>query len=77
MFLEHVEIYALFGRTKWTQNLRWEDQNRFQGPGFPLSHGSQGNNMIDHLLKAKTEDTGGSNKKAAITTTQERWGEVF
>ena len=33
MFFENVEIYALFGRTKWTQNLRWEDQNRFQGPG--------------------------------------------
>ena len=33
MFLERVEIYALFERTKWTHNLRWEDQNRFQGPG--------------------------------------------
>ena len=33
MFSEHVHIYALFGRTKWTQNLRWEDQNRYKGPG--------------------------------------------
>ena len=24
-----IEIYALFGRTKQTKNLRWEDQNRF------------------------------------------------
>ena len=27
--VEFVEIYALFGRTKQTRNLRWEDQNRF------------------------------------------------
>ena len=27
--VEFVEIYALFGRTKQTKNLRWEDQNRF------------------------------------------------
>ena len=37
MFLEHVEVYELFGRTKWTQNLRWEDQNRLQGPGSSSS----------------------------------------
>ena len=36
MFFENVEIYALFGRTKWTQNPRKEDQNRFQGPGCVL-----------------------------------------
>ena len=33
-FFEHVEIYALFGRTKWTQNLRSVAQNRFQGLGL-------------------------------------------
>ena len=33
MILKHVENYALFGRTKWTQNQHREDQNRFQGPG--------------------------------------------
>ena len=27
--VEFVEIYALFGRTKQTKNLRWEDQTRF------------------------------------------------
>ena len=27
--VEFVEIYALFGRTKQTKNLRWEDQNGF------------------------------------------------
>ena len=26
---EHAKICALFGRTKWTQNLRWEDQTWF------------------------------------------------
>ena len=41
MFFEHVEIYALLGRTKWTQNLRWEDQYRFQGPGG-ASFGGEG-----------------------------------
>ena len=35
MLLEHAEIYALFGRTKWTQDLRWEDQNWFHRPGPP------------------------------------------
>ena len=27
--VDFVEIYALFGRTKQTKNLRWEDQTRF------------------------------------------------
>ena len=27
--VDFVEIYALFGRTKQTKNLRWEDQNGF------------------------------------------------
>ena len=27
--VEFVEIYALFGRTKQTKNLWWEDHNRF------------------------------------------------
>ena len=30
---EFVEIFALFGRTKQTKNLRREDQTRFWGPG--------------------------------------------
>ena len=33
LFAECVKMYAFFGRTEWTQNLRLEDQNRFQGPG--------------------------------------------
>ena len=32
LLFEFVEIYALFGRTKQTKNLRWEDQNRRTGP---------------------------------------------
>ena len=42
MIFENIEVYALFGRTKWTQNLRQEDQNRFQGPGRSVSQISQG-----------------------------------
>ena len=37
MLLEHAEIYALLGRTKWTQIPRQEDQNQFQGLGDALA----------------------------------------
>ena len=33
----NVEIYALLGRTKWTQIPRQEDQNQFQGLGDALA----------------------------------------
>ena len=51
-FFEHVEIYALFGRTKWTQNLQLEDQNRIQGPGpnFPLVLAFCFNQINSHLF---------------------------
>ena len=30
-FVEYV-VYVSFGSTKWTQNMRSEDKNRFRGP---------------------------------------------
>ena len=35
-FIEYVKIYALFVWTLRTQNLRLEDQNRFQGLGYQI-----------------------------------------
>ena len=34
IFFEHVEIYALFGRTKWTQNLNWGPTTDFKDRAF-------------------------------------------
>ena len=41
IFSEFMENSTKFMKnsdlTKWTQNLRWEDQTQFQGPGVPSS----------------------------------------
>ena len=53
---EFVEIYALFGRTKQTQNLCVEDQIQFLGLGCGAAQ-SFLQSLLSSILQIRTEQT--------------------
>ena len=54
---EFVEIYALFGRTKQTQNLCAEDQIQFLGLGYERSLQCDGLHLVSGS-RGETKETG-------------------